>query len=106
MVKKSELIDHLRNILEVDDIDILEELYSCYVESLESGLTELRVALVNEDIDKVKNSAHALKGCAQNAGHNSAAECAAALEAAAKGGNMAACRIASNNIDASFSIEE
>ena len=91
--------DHL---LEMTDGDVVfeHELLSTYRASVENTLARLRAAMAAGEVTQVMRQAHALKGASLNVGAQAMGECAAAIEAAARAGDLALAHRAARPLDA------
>ena len=71
-----------------DDLDIFEELYLDYKDRYSSMFSELSAAYDNKDLEKIKISAHTLKGVVANFYSDKLTQSAFVIEQAAKEGDL------------------
>lgn len=91
--------DHLLGVTE-GDVVFEHELLSTYRASVENTLARLRAALSAYDVTRVTREAHALKGASLNVGASAMGQCAGAIEAAARAGDLALANRAAQELDA------
>ena len=91
--------DHLLEMTGGDDI-FEHELMSAYRASAADIMDRLKAALSKADVTQVMREAHALKGASLNVGARAMAQCAGAIEDAARGGDLAQAEQAARPLDA------
>jgi two-component system sensor histidine kinase TorS len=89
---------HLLEMTGGDEI-FEHELIGAYRDSAASLLERLRTALGNSDVTRVASEAHTLKGASLNVGAKVMARCAAAVEEAARAGDLARAAQAARQLD-------
>ena len=80
-----EIVDYMKENLGLDDMDLIQELYDEYVNTIKERLPSANNALEAKDFQALAKIAHAMKGCALNIGHESFAVTAKELEYLGKG---------------------
>jgi HPt (histidine-containing phosphotransfer) domain-containing protein len=91
--------DHLLEMTGGDEI-FEHELIGAYRASVTSILDRLRSALSKGDVTQVMREAHALKGASLNVGARAMAQCAGAIEDAARGDDLTQVDRAARSLDA------
>lgn len=91
--------DHLLEMTE-GDVVFEHELLSTYRVSVENILARLRIVLSTGDLAQVLREAHALRGASVNVGATAMGQCAGAIEAAARAGDLALVKQAALGLDA------
>lgn len=76
------------------------ELIGAYRASVTNILVRLRASLAAADTTRVMREAHALKGASLNVGAAAMGQCAGAIEAAARGGDLTLAHQAAQQLDA------
>jgi HPt (histidine-containing phosphotransfer) domain-containing protein len=79
------IVDYMKENLGLDDMDLIQELYDDYVNTIKERLPSANTALEAKDFMALAKIAHAMKGCALNIGHESFAVTAKELEYLGKG---------------------
>ena len=79
------IVDYMKENLGLDDMDLIQELYDEYVNTIKERLPSANNALGAKDFQALAKIAHAMKGCALNIGHESFAVTAKELEYLGKG---------------------
>ena len=79
------IVDYMKENLGLDDMDLIQELYDDYVNTIKERLPSANAALEAKDFMALAKIAHAMKGCALNIGHESFAVTAKELEYLGKG---------------------
>ena len=79
------IVDYMKENLGLDDMDLIQELYDEYVNTIKERLPSAVNALETKDFQALGKIAHAMKGCALNIGHESFAVVAKELEYLGKG---------------------
>lgn len=79
------IVDYMKENLGLDDMELIQELYDEYVNTIKERLPAARNALDAKDFQGLAKIAHAMKGCALNIGHESFATVAKELEYLGKG---------------------
>ncbi|MDD2478328.1 MAG: Hpt domain-containing protein [Victivallaceae bacterium] len=82
MLKES-IIIYMRDILGITGSDA-EELFDCYVETLEQLCQKLEQAVEQHNVMEIRNITHSIMGSSSNIGANIISEQAAAANMAAK----------------------
>lgn len=80
-----EIVEYIKENLGLDDMDLIQELYDEYVNTIKERLPSASNALGAKDFQALAKIAHAMKGCALNIGHESFAVTAKELEYLGKG---------------------
>lgn len=80
-----EIVEYIKENLGLDDMDLIQELYDEYVNTIKERLPSANNALGAKDFQTLAKIAHAMKGCALNIGHESFAVTAKELEYLGKG---------------------
>ena len=80
------------------DHELVGELFSIFVTDAPARLEDLRIALEQNDATQIADAAHAISGAAGNLHATALAQCAAAVEASARSGDVAAARSASLSV--------
>lgn len=90
------------HLLELTDGDAQfeHELLDTYRASVENILARLRDGLSSGDLTQVMREAHALKGASLNVGAAAMGQCAAAIEAAGRDGDLATAHRAARQLGA------
>jgi HPt (histidine-containing phosphotransfer) domain-containing protein len=91
--------DHLLEMTE-GDVAFEHELLSTYRASVENIVARLGVALSTGNLAQVVREAHALRGASLNVGATAMGQCAGAIEAAARAGDLALVNQAALKLDA------
>ncbi|MBO7534878.1 MAG: Hpt domain-containing protein [Victivallales bacterium] len=79
------IVDYMKENLGLDDMELIQELYDEYVNTIKERLPSARNALDAKDFPALAKIAHAMKGCALNIGHESFSVVAKELEYLGKG---------------------
>jgi HPt (histidine-containing phosphotransfer) domain-containing protein len=79
------IVDYMKENLGLDDMELIQELYDEYVNTIKERLPSAGNALEEKDFPTLAKIAHAMKGCALNIGHESFAVVAKELEFLGKG---------------------
>ena len=79
------IVDYMKESLGLDDMELIQELYSEYVSTIKERLPSAGNALAEKDFPLLAKIAHAMKGCALNIGHEQFATVAKELEYLGKG---------------------
>ena len=79
------IVEYMKESLGLDDMDLIQELYSEYTNTIQERLAEAKPLLQANDFPALAKVAHAMKGCALNIGHESFATVAKELEYLGKG---------------------
>ncbi len=79
------IVDYMKENLGLDDMELIQELYDEYVNTIKDRLPSASNALAEKDFPLLAQIAHAMKGCALNIGHESFATVAKELEYLGKG---------------------
>ncbi len=89
-------------LLEMTDgeVEFEHELLSTYRDSATLTLERLRAALSSGELTEAIREAHTLKGASLNVGAMALGECAAAIEKAARGGDLALAREEAGRLEA------
>ena len=74
------IVEYMKESLGLDDMDLIQELYNEYVNTIKERLPSAGSALEAKDFPLLAKIAHAMKGCALNIGHESFATVAKELE--------------------------
>jgi len=80
--------EHLLDMTD-GDVEFEHELLATYRASAQKILARLRAALAAGDLKQILREAHALKGASLNVGAAAMGQCAGAIEAAARRGDLA-----------------
>ncbi len=84
--------EYLEANLGIDDEETTQMLLDSYMETMTDGIAKIDEILAAGDFSELARAVHALKGCSANIGAKPLHECCLALEAAAKGHDLAAAR--------------
>ncbi len=79
------IVDYMKENLGLDDMELIQELYDEYVNTIQERLPSAMECLQAKDFAALAKIAHAMKGCALNIGHESFATVAKELEYLGKG---------------------
>ena len=79
------IVDYMKENLGLDDMELIQELYDEYINTIKERLPSASNALAAKDFPALGKIAHAMKGCALNIGHESFAVVAKELEYLGKG---------------------
>lgn len=91
--------NHLHEMTD-GDAAFQRELLLTYLASAEVILTRLKASLSADDLRQITREAHALKGSSLNVGAVALGHCAAAIEAAARAGDLTQVSRAAARLDA------
>jgi HPt (histidine-containing phosphotransfer) domain-containing protein len=79
------IVNYMKENLGLDDMELIQELYDEYVNTIKERLPSASKTLEAKDFPALAKVAHAMKGCALNIGHESFATVAKELEYLGKG---------------------
>ena len=79
------IVNYMKENLGLDDMELIQELYGEYVNTIKERLPSAHSALDAKDFQALAKVAHAMKGCALNIGHEAFAVVAKELEYLGKG---------------------
>ena len=79
------IVDYMKENLGLDDMELIQELYDEYVNTIKERLPSASDALAAKDFQALAKVSHAMKGCALNIGHESFSAVAKELEYLGKG---------------------
>ena len=79
------IVDYMKENLGLDDMELIQELYDEYVNTIKERLSSASNALEAKDFQALAKVSHAMKGCALNIGHESFSAVAKELEYLGKG---------------------
>ena len=79
------IVNYMKENLGLDDMELIQELYDEYVNTIKERLPSASKALEAKDFPALAKVAHAMKGCALNIGHESFSTVAQELEYLGKG---------------------
>ena len=79
------IVDYMKENLGLDDMELIQELYNEYINTIKERLPSAGNALAEKDFPLLAKIAHAMKGCALNIGHEPFAVTAKELEFLGKG---------------------
>ena len=79
------IVDYMKENLGLDDMELIQELYNEYVNTIKERLSSASNVLEAKDFQALAKVAHAMKGCALNIGHESFSAVAKELEYLGKG---------------------
>lgn len=82
------------------DVEFERELLGTYRSAATGTLVRLRTAVATGELSQVIREAHALKGASLNIGAGALGECAAAIETAARAGDLTLARHQAGALDA------
>lgn len=87
VINKEELLERVDN-----DYELLKELISIFIEELPQQLRDIEGAINNQDSEKLRTSAHRLKGAVGNLAAEEAYEIAAQMELLGSRGELSSAR--------------
>jgi HPt (histidine-containing phosphotransfer) domain-containing protein len=87
VINKEELMERVDG-----DYELLKELISIFIEELPQQLRDIEGAINNQDSDKLRKSAHRLKGAVGNLAAEEAYEIAAQMELLGSRGELSSAR--------------
>ena len=79
------IVDYMKENLGLDDMELIQELYDEYVNTIKERLPSASDALAAKDFQALAKVSHAMKGCALNIGHEAFSVVAKELEYLGKG---------------------
>ncbi len=84
----ADALDNLRSLTTATGDSLLNKAIELFVDSAEKTISQLRTALANHDANSLTTTAHSFKSGCANLGADNLANCAAAIEALAKAGQL------------------
>jgi HPt (histidine-containing phosphotransfer) domain-containing protein len=102
---KSQILNYLSQSFGIEGEDALE-LYNSFIATLAENIGKFDTLMENENFEELTRTAHTVKGCAMNSGHQEMAEVALQMEMAAKNQDSAKCKHLSFKLKELFSMLE
>ena len=88
---KADIAAHLKELLELED-DEIKEFYDAFIKEFDKSCAELREDGIDSDFQKLRIITHTMFGYCENMGAMDLFALAKELNAAAKAGDVPACR--------------
>jgi HPt (histidine-containing phosphotransfer) domain-containing protein len=102
---KSQILNYLSQSFGIEGEDALE-LYNSFIATLADNMGKFDALMENGNYEELTRTAHTVKGCAMNSGHEEMAEIALQMEMAAKNKDRTMCRELSAKLKDLFSMLE
>ncbi|NCB84204.1 MAG: Hpt domain-containing protein [Bacteroidia bacterium] len=102
---KTQILNYLSQSFGIEGEDALE-LYNSFIATLAENMGKFDTLMDSANFEELTRTAHTVKGCAMNSGHQEMAEVALQMEMAAKNHDCNSCKILSVKIKELFSMLE
>jgi HPt (histidine-containing phosphotransfer) domain-containing protein len=102
---KKQILNYLSQSFGIEGEDALE-LYNSFVTTLAENMGKFDTLMENGDFEELTRTAHTVKGCAMNSGHQEMAEVALQMEMSAKNKDVTKCKNLSLKLKDLFSMLE
>lgn len=102
---KQKILNYLRQSFGIEGEDALE-LYSSFIATLDENISKFDSYIDEENYADLARTAHTIKGCAMNSGHQEMAQIALKVEMAAKNKNKPDCKLFSAKLKELYSVLE
>lgn len=102
---KTQILNYLSQSFGIEGEDALE-LYNSFIATLAENMGKFDTLMDSANFEELTRTAHTVKGCAMNSGHEEMAEIARQMEMAAKNKDCTTCKHLSVKLKDLFSMLE